>query len=265
MSQYLNDILRHKREEVEVQQRHTPLARLRDCAGYVQPRRSLSASLRGHSPAVIAEIKAASPSKGSIRVLTDIAGIAGSLARAGAAALSVLTDERFFGGSLEHLPLARSGHPLPVLRKDFILDPYQVHQARAFEADAILLIVAALEKSRLMDLYHLARELGLEVLVEVHSEAELSSIEGEPFELLGINNRDLTTFRTDLATSVRLGALAPSGSLVVSESGIQERSQIDRLSARGIHAFLVGETLMRAADPGQALRLLLMPDPGGKA
>ncbi|MCC6398943.1 MAG: indole-3-glycerol-phosphate synthase, partial [Bacteroidetes bacterium] len=188
-----------------------------------------------------------------------------SLARAGAAALSVLTDERFFGGALEHLPLARSRHPLPVLRKDFILEPYQVHQARAFEADAILLIVAALEKSRLMDLYHLARELGLEVLVEVHSEAELSSIEGEPFDLLGINNRDLTTFRTDLETSVRLGALATSGARVVSESGIRERSQIDRLSARGIHAFLVGETLMRAFDPGQALRLLLMPDPEGKA
>lgn len=257
MSDYLNEILRHKREEVEDQRRRMPLANLKECAGYAQHRRSLKASLQGHSPAVIAEIKAASPSKGSIRTVTDVAGIAASLARGGAAALSVLTDKMFFGGRIEYLPLARGGHSLPVLRKDFILDPYQVHQARAYEADAILLIVAALEKSRLRDLYHLARELGLEVLVEVHSEAELASISGEPVEILGINNRNLTTFHTDIETSIRLCALAPSGSLVVSESGIQTRSQIDRLAAHGIHAFLVGETLMRAPEPGQALRSLL--------
>ncbi len=262
MKNYLDVILRHKRSEVEEQRRATPVEHLRDREGYAQPRRSLVGALRRHRPAIIAEIKAASPSKGILRTGMDVAGIAASYVDGGAAALSVLTDKKYFGGQLDYLPIARRGHVLPVLRKDFIIDPYQVYQARAYEADAILLIAAALEKSQLSNLNQLARELGLEVLMEVHSERDIAMLDGEPVELLGINNRDLSSFQTDITTSIRLRPMAPAGSLIVSESGIQTRDHLTRLSACGIHAFLVGEALLRAPDPGQALRTLLMPAPG---
>lgn len=257
MKTYLEEILRRKREELPARQRAVPLEALRAMPGYDLPRRSLVQALRSRTPAVIAEIKAASPSLGTIRDPLDVAAIARSYVGAGAAALSVLTDEPFFRGRLDHLLLARAGHDVPVLRKDFIVDPYQVHQARAYGADAILLIVAALEQRELLGLRDLARDLGLEVLVEVHTEEELARLDGADFPLVGVNNRDLATFVTDMATTIRLRGRMPAGSLCVSESGIRTADDIRRLRSHGVHAFLIGETFMRAQDPGAALRALL--------
>jgi indole-3-glycerol phosphate synthase len=257
MSTYLDAILHRTQEDLDFQKRDTPLAALMDMPGYHAPRRPFELSLRRHSPAVIAEIKAASPSRGVIRANMDVVAIARSYVEAGAAALSVLTDVPFFQGRLEYMALARAGHTVPVLRKDFILDPYQVHQARAYQADAILLIVAALERSQLQDLNALADELGLGVLVEVHSEEELGALDGGNYPVVGINNRDLATFVTDMQTSVRLRALIGSDIVCVSESGIQTIEDMRSLRSHAIDAFLVGEGFMRAADPGAALRAML--------
>ena len=257
MNTYLDEILQRTRDDLQEQKRRSPLALLKEMPGYHAPRRPFELRLRGASPAVIAEIKAASPSRGVIREHMDVSAIARSYVNGGAAALSVLTDEPFFQGRLEYLPLARAGHTMPVLRKDFIVDPYQLHQARAYEADAVLLIVAALERQELLDLKHLADELGLEVLVEVHSEPELEALSGGDFRVVGINNRDLSTFVTDMNTSIRMQPHIQKEAVCVSESGIQTGSDIRALQAAGIGAFLIGESLMRTVDPGDTLRRLL--------
>lgn len=207
-------------------------------------------------PAVIAEIKKASPSAGVIRSDFHPAGIAASYEAAGAACLSVLTDERFFQGADADLARARNSCSLPVLRKDFIIDPWQLYESRLLGADCVLLIVAALEIDRLQALDGLAGELGMDVLVEVHDEQELETALGTGASLVGVNNRDLNTFTTDLSTSERLRPLIPEQRTMITESGIHSRDDVGRMSDAGIHAFLVGEAFMRADSPGAALKSL---------
>jgi indole-3-glycerol phosphate synthase len=206
---------------------------------------------------VIAEIKQRSPSKGVIREDFDPVRIAETYAAAGAAAVSVLTEEDFFGGSLEHLWNVRSRIELPLLRKDFIFDEYQLHESFSAGADAILLIVAILEDELLASLIRSALELGLDSLVEVHSAEEMKRAAQAGANIIGINNRDLTTFAVDLETSIRLAQSVPGDAILVSESGIENGSDIRSLRSVGFNAFLVGEHLMRAPDPGAALRSLI--------
>jgi indole-3-glycerol phosphate synthase len=207
--------------------------------------------------AIIAELKKASPSRGLIRSDFDPAALARELEQAGAAALSVLTDEQFFQGSLENLRAASSSTRLPCLRKDFIIDEFQILEARANCADAILLIVAALEDAELKALAAKAAEYELDVLCEVHDAMELQRAVAAGCEIIGVNNRDLKTFKVDLATALRLAEKIPSHSLAVAESGIESGADITRLRAAGYGAFLIGETLMRAAKPGETLKALL--------
>jgi len=207
--------------------------------------------------AVIAELKKTSPSKGLIRPNFRVAELARELEAAGAAALSVLTDEEYFGGSLNNLDLASAVTVLPCLRKDFIVDEYQVVEARAHHADAILLIVAALEPAELINLQRRARELQLDVLCEVHDAAELQRALDAGFDMIGVNNRDLHTFRVDLKTSLTLAERMPAGVVKVAESGIGGADDVAKLRQAGFDAFLIGESLMRAASPGAALQELL--------
>lgn len=208
-------------------------------------------------PAIIAELKKASPSKGLIRADFRPTELARELERAGATALSVLTDEEFFQGSLDYLQQASAATSLPCLRKDFMVDEFQFVEARAHGADAILLIVAALEQKGLTDFAHRARSLGLDVLCEVHDEGELQRALDAGCDLIGVNNRDLKTFEVDLATALRLGEKIPSDCVRVAESGIHSGADIARLRAAGYDAFLIGESLMRAAHPGETLALFL--------
>ena len=205
---------------------------------------------------MIAELKRASPSRGVIRRDYAPSRIAAGYERGGAAALSVLTDHDFFQGAPDHLRAARAATALPMLRKDFIVDPWQVHEARAMGADCVLLIVAALDDEPLRELAELAGELGLDTLVEVHDEAELDRALRIPAPLIGINNRDLRTFETTLATTERLAARVPADRRTVTESGIASRDDVARLRARDVHAFLVGEAFMSAPDPGERLAAL---------
>jgi indole-3-glycerol phosphate synthase len=219
---------------------------------------SLHASLsRSDSINVIAEIKQRSPSKGLICDDFDPVRIAKSYASGGAAALSVLCEEDFFGGSLGHLQAIRSQVGLPLLRKDFIFDEYQVYESVSAGADAVLLIVAILEEDLLARLIRLAGELGLDALVEVHSADEMKRAAGCGASIIGVNNRDLTTFKVDLDTSIQIAPLAPVGAILVSESGINTGSDVRRLKSAGFKGFLVGEHLIRASDPGEALRQLI--------
>ncbi len=204
-------------------------------------------------PAILAEIKKASPSKGLIRPDFDPPTLARQLRQGGAAALSVLTDEPFFQGSLDYLQQASEASGLPCLRKDFIVDPFQILEARAYRADAILLIAAALTDAELAALTARAHELALDVLCEVHTAAELGRVRDLGCDAYGINNRDLVTFEVRLETSLDLAAALPAGAVHVAESGITSRADIDRLRAAGFHAFLIGESLMRQPDPGVAL------------
>lgn len=257
----LAEILAHKREEVAAAKqavapeamRARALARARDEAprGF---RRALGA---GPTPRVVAELKRRSPSKGLIRADFDPVGIAKAYADAGAAAISVLTDERWFGGALALLEAVRAAVALPLLRKDFVVDPYQVDEARAHGADAVLLIVRALPPGALRALRERAEGLGLDALVEVHDEAEVETALAAGADLIGVNNRDLATFATDLAVSERLAPrLAARGVVVVGESGIFTHADVARLEAAGAHAVLVGESLMREPDVGRALARL---------
>jgi indole-3-glycerol phosphate synthase len=207
--------------------------------------------------AIIAEVKKASPSKGIIRADFEPLSLAQIYAASGAAAISVLTERQFFQGSLEFLRLIREQVALPLLRKDFLFDPYQVYEARAFGASAILLIVAILSDGQLTELRTLAHALGLDCLIEVHDEAELRRALTCGVQLLGINNRDLRTFHTTIETSERLLRLVPPEVTVVSESGLSRHEQLSRLEAQGARAFLIGETFMAAPDPGVPLRALL--------
>lgn len=256
----LERILASKRDEVEAAKRSCSEDALRSRPLWREPRRGFRRALDARSGlAVIAEIKKASPSRGVIRADFDPARHARQYEAAGAACISVLTDEPFFQGSLEHLAAARAACSLPLLRKDFIIDAYQVVEARAWGADAILLIVAALDEASLRSLAAVAAREGLDVLVEVHDDAEMGVAVAAGARLIGINNRDLRSFITTLDVSRRLAPLAPAGALVVAESGIKSGADIASLRASGVGAFLVGEHLMAATDPGAALESLLRP------
>jgi indole-3-glycerol phosphate synthase len=252
----LERILARKREEVAALRLDPGEAALRSAAGRAGPTRGFARALReGPLPRVIAEFKRASPSKGSIRTDADPARIARAYEQAGASALSVLTDRDFFQGCLDDLRRARSACRLPVLRKDFTIDALQIAEARAAGADAILLIVAALDDRDLRGLLGEARTLGLDVLVEVHDRSELERAREAGADLIGVNNRDLRTFHTDVGVTSGLIPFASECTLV-SESGIDSAQTLRELGALGVDAFLVGEALMRQPDPGKALREL---------
>jgi indole-3-glycerol phosphate synthase len=257
VSDILQKILAVKREEVAEASRAVPLEALRECARAAGPPRDFVGAIRGRiasgRPAVIAEIKKASPSKGVLREDFSPATIARSYAEHGAACLSVLTDRRFFQGAPEFLEQARAACALPVLRKDFIVDPYQVWEARAMGADCILLIVAALALPELRALEALALGLQMAVLAEVHDAAELELAVQLDTPLVGINNRDLRSFETRLQTTLDLLPRIPAGRMVVTESGILAPEHVALMRRHGVHAFLVGEAFMRAPDPGAEL------------
>ena len=260
MSDILNAILARKAEEVEQRSRVRSLADLRVRVANQPPVRgfadAIKRKLAAGDAAVIAEVKKASPSKGVIRADFNPADIARSYEAAGAACLSVLTDVDFFQGSNLFLGAARSVCKLPVLRKDFTIDPYQVYEARVIGADAILLIVAALEDGPLVEMAGLAMELGMDVLVEVHDIDELERALQTDCELIGVNNRNLRTFEVSLDTSIALKDAVPRDRTLVTESGIATPADVARMRAEGIHAFLVGEAFMRERDPGAALQRL---------
>lgn len=256
----LAEIFAHKRGEVAARKAQRTLDELRRAARDCPPPRGFERALRLRiaqgQPAVIAECKKASPSKGVIRENYDPAAIARSYAAHGAACLSVLTDERYFQGGDADLLAARAACELPVIRKDFMCDPWQIWESRVLGADCVLLIVAGLDDLTLQALADAAREASLDVLVEVHDRLELERALRLRLPLIGINNRDLKRFVTDLETTLGLLPDIPSDRLVVTESGINTREQIARLRGRDVNAFLVGETFMREAEPGMKLREL---------
>jgi indole-3-glycerol phosphate synthase len=253
-------ILETKAGEVERARAAVPPARIAELARAAAPARGFVDAIRSRvdarTPAVIAEIKRASPSKGVLRSDFRPAEIARSYERAGAACLSVLTDEQYFQGSLAFMGEARAACSLPVLRKDFIVDAYQIHEARAAGADAILLIVAALDDARMREFESLAHSLGMAVLVEAHDAHELERALALSTPLIGINNRDLRTFDTRLETTFDLLQQIGPDRIVVTESGILDRSHVASMRERGVFGFLVGEAFMRAPDPGAQLRAL---------
>ena len=257
MADVLQRILAVKAGEVARAKSAKPLGTLRDEARRAAAPRDFGGALRSKTaagkPAVIAEIKKASPSRGVLRENYDPSAIAASFERHGAACLSVLTDEQFFQGGLEHLTQARAACQLPVLRKDFTIDPYQVCEARAAGADCILLIVAALDRPRMLELEAAARELGMAVLVEAHDAGELERALELKTSLIGINNRNLRTFKTRLETTLDLVPRIPAGRMVVTESGVLTPDDVRTLRDGKVNCFLVGEAFMRAADPGAEL------------
>jgi indole-3-glycerol phosphate synthase len=259
----LETILRRKRAEVAAREAAMSLSEVRArAADMPQARgfaRALDSRIAANLPAVIAEIKKASPSKGLLRADFRPADIACSYEQSGAACLSVLTDVDFFQGSDAHLTEARAAVSLPVLRKDFVVDAWQIYEARALGADCVLLIVAALSAGSLRDFAGLAGHLGMDTLIEVHDERELDRALALPTGIIGINNRNLRSFETTLDTTLMLRARVPAGRLLVTESGILARADVSRLRAAGVHAFLVGEAFMRAADPGAKLAELFGP------
>lgn len=255
----LSRILDCKRHEVALARQALPLAELRQRSTALPPTRGFHQALQAQpdgQPRIIAEIKKASPSAGLIRADFDPVAIAQIYERHGAAAISVLTDTPFFQGELAFLTAVQQHVALPLLRKDFVVDAYQLYEARCAGADAVLLIAAALDVPQLVDLAALSQELGLEPLVEVHTVAELDKALACSCRLLGVNNRDLHTFTTDIATTLELLRHIPAGYLVVSESGLNDHATIARLMAHGAAAFLVGESLMRQADIGAQLDAL---------
>jgi len=253
----LRRILETKAEEVRSKKRQHDLATITAMASNQPPTRGFASRvgmLASSGPAVIAEIKKASPSAGVIREDFRPAEIAASYENAGAACLSVLTDEQYFQGSDSYLGQARQACALPVLRKDFVVDPWQIPESRVLGADCVLLIVAALQREQLQELDGLAREHGLDILLEVHDEQELEVALSTDAGLLGVNNRDLHSFTTDLATSERLRPMISQDWTMVTESGIHSVEDVERMQRSGINAFLVGEAFMRAPDPGAALQ-----------
>lgn len=259
-STILRKIITRKKEEVAERSAALPLERLREklayCASTRGFARAIAKAIDAGKPAVIAEVKKASPSKGVIRQVFVPSEIAVSYERGGAACLSVLTDVDFFQGSDDYLIQARAACSLPVLRKDFTVDPYQVVEARVLGADCILLIVAALDQKSLVELHDLAMDIGLDVLVEVHNGEELGRALDLSTPLIGINNRDLHTFNTTLETTFSLLDKIPENRHVITESGIHTREDVQAMLARSVRGFLVGEALMRAEDPGAQLRIL---------
>jgi indole-3-glycerol phosphate synthase len=257
MSDILNKIVAVKRQEIATAMNRKPLAVMReDAESRMQTRDfvgALRAKIAAGQPAVIAEVKKASPSKGVLRADFIPADIAQSYAEYGAACLSVLTDQQFFQGSVDYLKQARASCGLPVLRKDFIVDAYQVYESRVMGADCILLIAACLDDAQMKSFEALALSLGMAVLVEVHDEAELARALALKTPLIGINNRNLKTFEVSLGTTLALKAKVPAERLLVTESGIMTPQDVARMRAAGVNAFLVGEAFMRADEPGEAL------------
>ena len=255
----LSRILECKRQEVAQARRTMPLEALRQQVMTLPPTRGFRQALQpraGQGPRIITEIKKASPSAGLIRADFDPVAIATIYARHGAAAISVLTDAHFFQGQLTYLSTIRQKVELPLLRKDFVIDPYQLYEARWHGADAVLLIAAALDVPQLVDLAALSLDLGLEPLVEVHTAAELAKALECSCRVIGVNNRDLHTFHTDVATTLELLPHIPDEYLVVSESGLKDHATLARLQAQGVAAFLIGESLMREPDIGAKLDAL---------
>ena len=256
---HLEPILAETRRAVEARKRASHRSSLEGLAAAHKPR-GFAAALQQRSksgPAIIAELKKASPSKGLIRPEFDVPYLAKSLERGGATCLSVLTEEKFFQGSLLNLEAASAATQIPCLRKDFIVDEFQILEARAHRADAILLIVAALTDSELHRLNGEAQKLGLDVLCEVHTEAELDRVAGLGCDAYGVNNRDLDSFEVRLEVSLELAAKLPKGAVHVAESGIHTADDLNQLRSAGFDAFLIGESLMRQADPGASLERLL--------
>lgn len=250
----LDKILANTVKEIKVRRAITSLVDVIDAAREAPPPRDMLAALRRDTVALIAEVKHASPSKGVLVDPFDPLALGTTYAQNGAAAISVLTDRQFFKGSLDYLITIREAVPVPVLRKDFIIDPYQVYEGRAAGADAILLIAAALEDAQLADLYALTSELGMTALVEVHNEAELDrALQIEP-QLVGINNRDLKTFNVDLDTTAQIARLMPDRVTLVAESGVHSAADVRRMGELGAHAVLVGEALVKSKDVAVTVR-----------
>ncbi|HXJ93590.1 MAG TPA: indole-3-glycerol phosphate synthase TrpC [Terriglobia bacterium] len=268
MGTFLDKILVEKRAAVAAAKHATPLGRIRELAQQQRDpslhRRDFAAALSRQGLGVIAELKQASPSRGLLCSNYRPAEIAEGYEKAGAIALSVLTEQQFFLGSLDHLDAVRQATKLPVLRKDFIVDEYQVHESVAAGADALLLIVAALEDKNLCSLIELSKGLQIAALVEVHNEVEVDRAMGAGAHIIGVNNRDLRTFEVDLETSLRLRARIPRGCVTVSESGIGTAADLERLRDAGFDAVLIGERLITQPDPGKALAELL-GRPGSRA
>ena len=252
----LDRILEAKRAEIAAARKDCSQNHLEGLARQAPPPRDFIGALRAKNPAVIAEIKRASPSRGLLRADFDPAAIARSYEQAGAACMSVLTDVQFFQGAPEHLQTARGACRLPALRKDFVIDPYQVFESRAMGADCILLIAACLSAAQMSELESLAGTLRMAVLVEVHDRAELDLALRLKTPLIGVNNRNLKTFETRLETTLELAADVPKDRLLIAESGILSRADVNTLRNGGVRAFLVGEAFMRALDPGKALAKL---------
>jgi indole-3-glycerol phosphate synthase len=258
----LEEILKHKLQELALTKKAMPEERLKDMSYFSRRTLSLQDSLRNKNISVIAEIKKASPSKGIIRTDFDPLSISQEYVTAGASAISVLTDEKYFHGNIKFISDIRATVPIPILRKDFLIDPYQLVEAKAFGADAVLLIAAALGSDQLHDLYNEAAQLGLDCLVEVHNEEELAKLDLKKIKIIGINNRDLSNFAVDISTSARIASNIPEEIIIVSESGISNNDDIEYLKSHGIRSVLIGESFMRMASPGKALKAILTPPEG---
>ncbi len=253
----LGKIVARKQEEIVARQKKLSLADLEQQAKAASPVRGFAKALQAKKPAVIAEVKKASPSQGIIRENFNPAEIAHQYEKAGAACLSVLTDIDFFQGSDQNLKLARSMCSLPVLRKDFMIDPYQIVESRALDADCILLIAACLSDEQMKELSATAQQFGLDVLVEVHNHAELDrALQLPESHIIGINNRNLKNFQVSLNVTLSLRQYVPQNRILVTESGIRSRNDVDLMLANNVNAFLVGESFMRQANPGTALTQL---------
>ena len=257
MATFLETVVERTRAEVEARRHQVPAAELESRLGPSRRGRPFSEALIDEGISLIAEMKRASPSRGPIRPGASVSDVVSAYQRAGASAVSVLTEPNWFGGSLDDLVEARAACDLPLLRKDFVVDEYQLLEARVAGADAVLLIVAALERGRMEELMAAASDLGLDALVEVHDEKEVEVAVEAGAELIGINNRDLHSLEVDLETTFELLADVPAGTVVVAESGITENEDVERLERAGVDAILVGEALMRADDPVRAVRELL--------
>ena len=254
----LDTIIAHKQKELKIEAEQVPLTKLKSKLANLPPTKDFRAAIaQSDNINLIAEVKKKSPSKGIIREDFDPIQIAETYAENGAAAISVLTDVRFFDGRLDYLSSIRQVVDVPLLRKDFTIDPYHIYQARVAGADAILLIVAALTKDQLREFMDIAESLSLASLVEVHTDTELEIALDVGAEIIGINNRDLRTFHTDLATTFSLQEFLPTGKVVVSESGIYTRADVESLREVGVNAILVGESLMRSPDIGEQVRKLI--------
>lgn len=256
MNDILSEIIANKRFEVDLQKQAISIGQLREGIEGIPPSRSMKRALASSDSGIIAEFKRRSPSKGWIKQEACPEEIVPSYVEAGASALSILTDEKFFGGSLKDIRTARPLVNIPILRKDFIIDEYQLYQAKIVGADAVLLIAAALEQEKCLELAEKAHKLGLEVLLEIHSVEELPYI-NKDIDMIGINNRNLGTFFTDVENSFRLAGQLPKDAVLVSESGISDPEVVKRLRAAGFKGFLIGETFMKTPQPGETLKNFL--------